>query len=738
MSNQSQLARIEHEEDAIAAEADGRPVDPYRQASRALRGRWGAIIGFGLMGAALGALAGWEIGQPIYESQGLVQIAYNPPAVMGAEARDRGEPVEIFQAFLGSQQALLGSRRIVDLAMREPVWLATHRPLTARTVREFGESLRIEQRPGSDYLRVIFRDPDPAAAAAAVRSVIRAYEGVYTGEEGRRAASMVAALEQRREALQEQLEALRARSARITADAGLAAAERLYDSAAERMRRIEETLTDVRLAMVLSRENRGLMTMSQIGIVDPGMRMHIANRDAAADALSRLRRLGYGEEHPLVMEAASAVARWDQRIDEYASEYRTAAPAIAAASPAPSGALALAMRSPDQLRADAQGVERLWNEARTDVSNLGAQRMELDAIKAQAASLSGELADVTRRIEHLRVESGVGGRLNVISSGETPIAPVVDQRKKLAAVGGGAGLLVPVGMIVLLGLMSRSYRYSSETEEELSGHMPLLGLLPQLPRSVKDPERMAEAAQSVHQIRVMLQASSRGAGRPAYLVTSASPGEGKTSLVAAMGMSYAASGSRTLLVDCDLVGQSLTNGFRLEQETGLREAIEEGTLNGHVHEALAPNLHVLPGGQGDMRSANTVSARSLGKLLSEARKKYDVVLLDSGPVLGSVEAAALAPQVDGVVLVIARSQSRPVVERALRQLRCVGASLAGMVFNRADPGDVHRSTSSSSSRGRPVVRRFAASDPTSRFGPLVRSVACLLPRHPAEAVAGQT
>jgi capsular exopolysaccharide synthesis family protein len=201
-------------------------------------------------------------------------------------------------------------------------------------------------------------------------------------------------------------------------------------------------------------------------------------------------------------------------------------------------------------------------------------------------------------------------------------------------------------------------------------------------------------------MRVMLEVAHRDRA-PAYLMTSSAPGEGKTGLTAALALSYALSGSRTLVIDADLMGRGLTSGHNADNEPGLCEALIEGSLSGFVRETTTAGLWLLPAGQTGGDGAARLSAIPVQRLLDEARQSFDVILIDSGPILGSVEASVISQKVDGVVFVVSRGQQRPLVRRALAQLRIVSAKMAGVVFNRADSQEFSRVAYMSSMRTRP-------------------------------------
>jgi Mrp family chromosome partitioning ATPase len=128
--------------------------------------------------------------------------------------------------------------------------------------------------------------------------------------------------------------------------------------------------------------------------------------------------------------------------------------------------------------------------------------------------------------------------------------------------------------------------------------------------------------------------------------------------------------------------------------------------------------------------ASSLSPSAIGTLFDEARKRFDTILIDTGPVPGSLEASIAAAQADGVIAIISRGESRRVVERCLEHLRTVGASLMGIVFNRANEADMAtrgttKRISSTLRESRPRVNSSAPQEQQYRadFGPVARAVA---------------
>ena len=221
---------------------------------------------------------------------------------------------------------------------------------------------------------------------------------------------------------------------------------------------------------------------------------------------------------------------------------------------------------------------------------------------------------------------------------------------------------IPLIVLAKVALGDKRYRYSDEAEVTGEGRPRLLGILPLIPEKAADSEQAAVVAHCVHQIRVTLQLG-HDASPSSYMVTSGTAGDGKTSLTVALGMSFASSGARTLLVDGDMIGQALTNRMAASTKPGAVSAMFTGTLNGSLQSTTIPNLYLLPLPKDGVNNPAGLSPQSVRDLLKQARAHFDVVLVDTGPVLGSIEASMVAGAVDGVILAVSRGQDRSLINR---------------------------------------------------------------------------
>ena len=296
----------------------------------------------------------------------------------------------------------------------------------------------------------------------------------------------------------------------------------------------------------------------------------------------------------------------------------------------------------------------------------------------------------------------------------------------------------------------------------------------------------------MHEVRTSLQLWRRKSRHRVFAVTSAGAGAGKTSLTLALGVSFATAKLRTLIVDCDLVGCGLTArvdqivtrrlgellreqgvlseeqladalkrsrstkrrlgevllemgliseddleqavAIQSEQRLGILDVLHGTPLEQCTAETGIANLHFLSAGSATARDVPLLSSHGMQQLVEEMGQAFDVVLVDTGPVLGSLEAQLVSAVADGVIMMVTKGGSRPMIGKAIAQLNGLGAKVAGVVFNRASEDDVNM-FGGSSTRVRSISTLPASRTPpmptdpgrAAAFGPLAVAVAKCAP-----------
>jgi capsular exopolysaccharide synthesis family protein len=194
--------------------------------------------------------------------------------------------------------------------------------------------------------------------------------------------------------------------------------------------------------------------------------------------------------------------------------------------------------------------------------------------------------------------------------------------------------------------------------------------------------------ESVDAIRTMVLHATRGEKLQILMVTSAMPGEGKTSLSSHLAASLARAGRKTLLVDCDLRNPALHRLFNMEAVPGFGELMQgECTLEEAVEETPSPNLWLMPAGECNEQTLHALAQIGPQAIFARLRQHFDFVVLDSSPVLPVADSLLIGQYADGLIFSILHNVSRlPQVYAAYQRLAMLDIRMLGAVVNGADEG----------------------------------------------------
>ncbi|KGK91250.1 capsular biosynthesis protein [Desulfosporosinus sp. HMP52] len=170
------------------------------------------------------------------------------------------------------------------------------------------------------------------------------------------------------------------------------------------------------------------------------------------------------------------------------------------------------------------------------------------------------------------------------------------------------------------------------------------------------------------------------------MITSSGPREGKSTTVANLAVSIAQSGKTVLVIDADLRNPTQHKLFELGNFEGLSTFLVQDEQNkDFIKETEVPGVKVLTGGPIPPNPAELVGSQRMKRLIEEVSEQFDMVLIDTPPIIAVTDAAVLAQEVDGVILVLASGEvNKEYAQRAKDQLDKVGAKILGAVINKAD------------------------------------------------------
>lgn len=202
--------------------------------------------------------------------------------------------------------------------------------------------------------------------------------------------------------------------------------------------------------------------------------------------------------------------------------------------------------------------------------------------------------------------------------------------------------------------------------------------------SLTDPK--SAVAEAYRTIRTNLQFTNLDQSKKTFMVTSAGPGEGKTTTVANLGATMAMAGTRTLMVDTDLRRPALHKAFGVSNALGLTSILSgQAKIEDCIQTGRAQNLHLVTSGPLPPNPAEVLMSRPMADFMQSVKARYDLVIYDSPPVISVSDTLVLGTLVDGVVLVV-RSGGYPqeVIRQAKSQLDGVKANVVGVLLNSVD------------------------------------------------------
>jgi succinoglycan biosynthesis transport protein ExoP len=333
--------------------------------------------------------------------------------------------------------------------------------------------------------------------------------------------------------------------------------------------------------------------------------------------------------------------------------------------------------------------------------------MDVASQQKLASDLNAELqqAQMSEAIE--------AGQVEVVQLARNPGYRVSSGKQRRLLLSAIVGLMFGFGAAVLLDNLDKRVRRRGDIEPLLG--VPGLVVIPRLASAgaVKNPvmralpkrrlpsaERQANAAldlvtltdprspsaEAFRTLRTNLMFSQAVREMRTLVVTSASPGEGKTVTAANLAVSFAQQGMRVLLIDCDLRRGRTHRMFNVPREPGMSDYLLGFADDDKVtHETIVPGLYMIPSGKLPPNPAELLGGAAAKEKLRELNGGYDLLILDTPPLLAASDAAILATLSDGVIMVLrAGSTETNAAQQATQQLLTIGARVVGAVLNDPD------------------------------------------------------
>jgi succinoglycan biosynthesis transport protein ExoP len=266
-----------------------------------------------------------------------------------------------------------------------------------------------------------------------------------------------------------------------------------------------------------------------------------------------------------------------------------------------------------------------------------------------------------------------------------PSRPIRPRTVTNVALAGIIGFLIGAGIIFLIEAFDDTLKGPDDVARHLG--LPVLGLIAKHDKDVKvitAAQPRSPISEAYRSLRTNLQFTSVDYPINTLLITSPSPGEGKSSVTANLGIVMAQSGRSVVLIDADLRRPNLHKILELSNRKGISTLFVQPklSLDGSLQPTAVPNLYVLPAGEVPPNPSELLGSAKMFEIIGRVKDHADLVIIDTPPIMAVTDSAVLAPRVDGVILVVRPgSTNLGAAKQAVEQLRRVGANLLGVVFN---------------------------------------------------------
>jgi capsular exopolysaccharide synthesis family protein len=355
-----------------------------------------------------------------------------------------------------------------------------------------------------------------------------------------------------------------------------------------------------------------------------------------------------------------------------------------------------------------QQVDNLLAAAAQIKAKVADLQKQIDFLDAEAAKApSDQVASIASRRDDLVTEQDAfnqklnetdvesqlqSGGAQLAAQAATPSAPIRPRPKRDAAIALAVGLLAGVGLAFLIERHDDSIKSQDDLERAGHGHVPTLGLIPAV-SGWKNPEEervvslldpRSPTTEAYRSLRTSIQ--FLGLDHPVHVlqITSPSASEGKTTTLANLGVALASTGRRVILISSDLRRPRIDRFFGLNDTVGLTSVIlGEVPLAAAIQRVPdVDGLSILAAGTSPPNPSELLGSARAGEVFAALRDDFDMVLLDSPPVLPVTDAAVLSAQADATLLVATAGKTRRRdFGRAVELLHQVDAPLVGSVLN---------------------------------------------------------
>ena len=651
--------------------------------------------------------------KPVYEATATVDIDRQAPAeVVGQDSSRNSSAPNDADQFLATQVRLIQSDSVLRPVAEEFHLLNTEEQLKGLNSEKAQAAaqapvalkrLKVIRPPNTYLLLISYRSPDPVLAANVANSIATSYLNHTFDIRIRSSASLSSFMEKQLDELRAKMETSSLALAQFEKDLDVINPEEKTNILSARLLQLNTEYTTAQAERVQKEAiwngmKTGSLEAAQVSTQGEELTKLNDTLNSAREHFAEVKST-YGSTHPEYRKAASQLA-------EVQKEYDATRGNIA-------GRIEVEYR-------EAVNREQLLQKAVADTKaewdQINSRSFEYQQLKQEADADKTLYDELIRKIREAGINAGFqNNNIRIADLARPPLKPVFPNMALNLALAFFLSAFLAICAALIQDTLDTTLRDPKEASRFLGadviGTMPIDHSAAQLPGSLaitaaavvpRPPESdyrkktnyrkgyysaTTNFEEAVRTLRNTILLSDFEGRLRSIVLTSATPAEGKTTLASHLAIANADRGKKTLLVDGDLRRPSIHSKFGLSSRVGLSNVLtgELSWQDAVLPVEGRPNLKVLTAGVGSHRAADLIGPR-LSTLLDEFGKEYDLVILDSPPLLGFAECLQMACAADGVLVVSRAGETkRRAVAEVISVLRRLRANIIGVVLNQANP-----------------------------------------------------
>ncbi len=684
-----------------------------RETTRLLRRRLQIVLRLTVIGAALSFLVSLLL-TPQYKAEVILLLDQRKPQVVDAGSVVSGLPAD--NASLRSEIDILTSRAVIDRVIKKmdllndpefsgkrAVWKKWLNPVNlfrrdkaqdeeeekkrewSATARAVQNKLDVSNDGRSVSIKLSFESNDPKKAAQIANAVADEYlvdqlEAKYEviSRANKWLSERLAALRGQVEVSERAVEDFRQRAKLIQIDGGTVAVRQMQEinsqliAARAQTSQAEARLRNAQTMVQSSGGIEGAADVLSSPLIQKLREQEAEVRRKEAELATR-----YGDRHPNMINARAERHDLQRKINEEVHKILRSL----------EGEVTIARAKEQQLQSDLSRLESKAGSELKDTVQLRQLQRDSDANRMLYENFLTRFKQTSEQQDLQLADT------RIIARADTPAEPDFPKKWLFLVVGAILGAMLGVIAAYLVEFFDRGFRTAPQLEEGTG--LPVIGQVPSL-KTVSDrpPEDyvvdkpLSAYSEALRTVRTAIHFSNVDNPPKTVMVTSSGPSEGKTTFCLSLARSLAAGGNKILLIDADMRRPRVARLLEIAANGKDLSALLTGAAkleNVLRRDPLVSGLEIVPAFGRAPNAQDLLGSKQMMKFIQEVREKYDLVIIDTPPILAVSDAAMIARVVDTSLFIVRWADTaRDTVVQALKQLKTFDCRIAGVILNQVN------------------------------------------------------